>query len=352
MSIEKVKEQIDNIKLKKSNVLFFTPDTSSPSALVYEIFYHAHLMKREGFNVKIVVDDDNLERPYWIEEDLLDVELVLDNKINMSVSASDMIIIPELLTNVFEQTKNLPSIRIGFLQSIDYMLNGLIMGYDWSNFGIKNIITTSEKLSSIVGNFMSGKYNIKHYDIGIPSYFTNRVKNKKPVISMIYRNQSEINKVVKIFYLKYPHYRWVKFDGMLYDDSVKKLSRIDFAKRLDESFAVVWLDRLASFGTLPIEALKCKTVPICLNPDIQHDYLNDVFSTDNIYEIPDMIAKTLTMYLEDNEELETYLNELDYENKYTQKKSSKEIVNIYNEILNSRMISLEDYINNYKEDEE
>lgn len=351
MSLNKVLTQIENIKNKKSNVLFFTPDTSTPSALVYEIFYHAHLLKGVGFQVKIVVDD-NIIKPYWIEENILDVDIISVGKINTDISASDMIIIPELLPNIFEQVKNLPAIRIGFLQSIDYMLTGLIMGYTWNDLGIKNIITTSDKLGLIMDNIMGGTYNIKHYDIGIPSYFKQRVKNKKPIISMIYRNKSEINKVVKIFYLKYPHYRWISFDGMLGSDETKKLSRVEFAKRLDESFASVWLDRLASFGTFPVESLKCGTVPICLAPDIQHDYLQDTYVTDNIYEIPDMIAKVIDMYLEDNDELESYFNEIDYSNKYTQENSSKEILKIYDSFFNDRLISLEEYVINKKNNEE
>lgn len=344
MSIEKVNNQIKTLKSKKNKILMFTPDSSVPSALTYEIYFHAHILQKNGYDVTIIVDSDGYEKPYWIEDEILDVKVILDSKINLNVTAVDMLIIPEMMSNIFEQTKNLPCIRVGFLQSIDYMLNSLIMGVTWNDLNIKNVITTSERLGEMFKNIMQGNYNIQHYDLGIPSYFENRVKNKKPIISMVYRNKNDINKIAKIFYLKYPHFRWITFDGMLNDDATNRLGREDFARRLDESFISIWVDKIASLGTFPIESLKCKTIPICLVPDIHHDYMDDAYMTDNIYDIPDMIATMLNLYLNNNEEFMEYFETVDYSKKYTQEKSSVDILNIYENLMNERLISLEKYL--------
>ena len=55
----------------------------------------------------------------------------------------------------------------------------------------------------------------------------------------------------------------ISFDGMVYEnDTTKQLSRKDFAEKLDKSFAAIWIDKISSFGTFPLECMKCKTIPI------------------------------------------------------------------------------------------
>lgn len=352
MENNKLIERIENIKNKKSKFLFFVPEINEPSASIYEIFYHAHLIKKEGYNVKLLVNGESTDKPYWIEDDILDVDLEKASDVKLKVGAEDVVVIPEILTNVFEQTKNIPSIRIGLLQSFDYMLNGILPGSNWGQFGITNIFTTSKILKDMIINNMGSNYNIKTFDIGIPEYFKNKVKNKKPTIPIVYRNKNDITKVVKLFYMKYPQYSWISFDGMVYSESdeMKQLSRKDFAAKLDESFAAVWIDRISSFGTFPLECYKTKTFPISLIPDIKPDYLdqntvNMGYWAENIHEIPDMIANVVAHYLEDS----TFIEESNekfkkFDNLYTQKNNEKKIVSLYTDLINDRLKILEEKI--------
>lgn len=358
MDINKLKENINNIKNKKNKFLFFIPEITEPAASIYEIFFHAHIMKKEGYDVKILVDGDNKEKPYWIEDEILDVDIELASEVKLKVGVDDVVVIPEILTNVFEQTKNIPSIRVGLLQSVDYMLNALLPGGTWKQFGVNNIITTSKRVKNLVSSVMGNNYNYYTYDIGIPSYFKNKVVNKIPTIPIVYRNQNDITKVVKMFYLKYPQYSWISFDGMVYEnDTTKQLSRKDFAEKLDKSFAAIWIDKISSFGTFPLECMKCKTIPIGIIPDIFPEYLDVEDKTfgywsNNIYEIPDMIANAINNYLEDTKLMDKIIKEFDYfDNKYTQENSEKQIVEIYSDLLNKRMIILEEQIKKLEEDE-
>lgn len=358
MENNKVLEIINNIKNKNNKVIIFIPEVDEPNASVYELFFHAHVLKKNGYNTKILIFGDSTEKPYWIEDKILDVDIELADKVKLSVSAEDIVIIPEILTSVFEQTKNIPSIRVAFVQSVDYMMNGLMIGTNLSDFNIKNIITTSKKMSDFIYNITNTKYNFKHYNIGIPDYFKNEVVNKKPIIPIIYRNKNEITKIIKLFYLKYPQYRWIMFDGMVYEnDTTKQLSREDFAKRLDESYAAVWIDRISSFGTFPLECMKTNTLIIGLLPDFDPSYLNDEFQnvgmwTNNIYEIPDLIAKSINMYLEDSPILDEIVSDYNKITKqFSQENSEMEILKIYDELLNDRMESLNEYLKNKKNEE-
>lgn len=349
MENNRILEVINKIKNKESKFLFFVPDISEPAASIYEIFYHAHVMKNNGYNTRIVVNGESKEKPYWIENNILDVDIELSSKIKLKVGPEDVIVIPEILTNVFEQTKNIPSIRIGLIQSIDYMLNGLLPGSNWRQFNIKNIITTSKTIKEMIENIMGNQFNIKTFDVGIPKYFKNNIKNKKPIISILYRNRNDITKIVKLFYMKYPQYSWISFDGMVYDgDNTKQLSRPDFAKKLDECFAAIWIDRISSFGTFPLECYKTRTIPISIIPDIIPEYLNkDTINygywAENLYEIPDMIANILSYYLEDSNFIfELYDKFKKFDDIYIQNPDN--IVNLYNEFLEERLKTLKEYL--------
>lgn len=262
-------------------------------------------------------------------------------------------VIPEVYSNVMEQTKNLPCLRIGLLQSIDYMTNSLIPGTDWISFGIKDIITTSQSLKELIETFYGKeKYDIKTYNIGIPEYFEKSDVPQKPIISVIGRNANEISKFVKLFFSKYPQYNWITFDPMVTKSKPPQpMRRIDFAKRLQNNFAAIWIDRISSFGTFPLECMKSGTIPICLKPDIMPEYMierneNGVpvkaiegagVWTENYYDLPVLVGDVLMKFLDDGILPEMYESMDKVVAKYNQIDSETRLVEIYSELIDKRI---------------
>jgi len=275
----------------------------------------------------------------------------------LTVGPEDVMVIPEVYSNVMEQTKNLPCVRIGLLQSVDYMINSLIPGTDWSSFGIRDVITTSQTLREWFETFYGkGKFNIKTYNVGIPDYFEKSSAPQKPVISVIGRNANEISKLVKLFFSKYPQYNWVTFDPMLTKSKPPQaMRRVDFAKRLQGNFAAVWVDRIASFGTFPLECMKSGVIPICLKPDIMPDYLlerdenGNIIKvvegagvwTENYYDLPVLAGEILIKFLDDSILPALYDSMEAVASKYTQEASENNLIEIYSEIINQRAKPLE-----------
>jgi len=344
---EKVKEALRKIRSKESKFLFAVAQTPNPAASIYEIYFHATVVKRMGYNVKILTDVSNYEIPDWIEPELTNFEHISMEKLKLTVGPEDILIIPEIFSNVMEATKNLPCIRVGFLQSIDYMLNALIPGTDWSTFGINKIITTSDNLKDIVKEYFGKNYDINIYNVGVPDYFVPSKKPKNFIISIVGRNTNEIAKVVKLFYAKYPEYSFVTFDTMLTNSKPPKtMRRIDYANRLSENFAGVWIDRIASFGTFPIECMKCKTIPIALVPDIIPEYLidnegkikeNTGIWTQDIYAIPILIGDLITKFLDDTIDNNVFNVMTEIGAKYNQKDAESQLQVIYQKFLNERI---------------
>jgi len=355
--IEKIKASLDKLVNKKSKFLFVVPESQSPVASVYEVYFHATVVKNLGYNVIIMVEKGDYVAPAWIEKELTDHVHMSMADPKLQVGPEDIMVIPEVYSNVMEQTKNLPCMRVGLLQSVDYMTSALIPGTDWQSFGIQDVITTSQSLKEWLETFYGvGKYDIKTYNIGIPEYFERSAVPQKPVISVIGRNANEISKFVKLFFSKYPQYNWVTFDPMVTKSKPPQpMRRVDFAKRLRENFAAIWIDRIASFGTFPLECMKSGTIPICLKPDIMPEYMierdeNGVAIkvvegagvwTENYYDLPVLTGDVLVKFLDDAISPELYDIMESVASKYNQTDSETRLVEIYSDLAKKRITLLE-----------
>ena len=353
--IEKIKVSLDKIINKKSKFLFCVPESQGPTASVYEIYFHATVVKNMGYEVIIMVEKGDYIIPAWVEKELTQFKHMSMADPKLTVGPEDIMVIPEVYSNIMEQTKNLPCVRIGLLQSVDYMMNSLIPGTDWKSFNINDIITTSETLKEWVETFQGkGKFNIQSYNIGIPAYFERTDVPQKPIISVIGRNANEISKLVKLFFSRFPQYSWVTFDPMLTKSKPpQQMRRVDFAKRLQGNFAAVWVDRIASFGTFPLECMKSGVIPICLKPDITPEYILERTSgdtgqvikiadgagvwTDNFYDLPVLVGEVLVKFLDDAISPDLYTSMEKIAEKYTQENSEKQLADIYQGFINQRI---------------
>jgi hypothetical protein len=352
--IEKVKVSLDKIRNKKSKFLFVVPESQSPTASVYEIYFHASVVKNMGYETLILVERGDYVVPAWVEKELTQFKHIAMSDPKLMVGPEDIMVVPEVYSNVMEQTKNLPCVRIGLLQSVDYMMNSLIPGTDWASFNVHDIITTSETLKEWVETFQGkGKFKIKTYDIGIPAYFERSEVPQKPIISVVGRNANEISKLVKLFFSRFPQYSWVTFDPMLTKSKPpQQMRRVDFAKRLQGNFAAVWIDRISSFGTFPLECMKSGVIPICLKPDITPEYILEKTSTgdttvikiaegagvwtENFYDLPVLIGEVLVKFLDDSISPDLYDAMEKLTEKYTQENSEKRLTEIYQEYIDER----------------
>ena len=351
--IEKIKVSLAKITNKKSKFLFCIPESQSPTASVYELYFHATVVKNMGYEVIIMVEKGDYIPPVWVEKELTNHKHVSMADPKLTVGPEDVMIIPDIYSNIMEQTKKLPCVRIGFLQSADYMTSALIPGTDWTSFNIQDVITTSPILKEWLETFYGkGKYNIRTYNIGIPDYFEKSDVPQKPIISVMGRNANEISKLVKLFFAKYPQYSWITFDPMLTKSKPPQaMRRVDFAKRLQGNFAAVWVDRISSFGTFPLECMKAGVIPICLKPDIMPEYMLERDEkgvaikivegagvwTENFYDLPVLIGEVLVKFLDDAIKPELYDKMSNVASKYNQKDAETRLVEIYSEIINQRI---------------
>jgi hypothetical protein len=222
----------------------------------------------------------------------------------------------------------------------------LEIGEGWEQYGIKDVITTNESLSEYVKSIFRG-VSTQIIPVGIADYFTKSDKPKIPTIAMSARDKRELLKIVKIFYQKYPHYRFVTFRDM------SGLPRQEFAKELGTSFLSVWVDELSSFGTFPIESMKCGTPVIGKIPRMVPEWMGTIDKngtlnlndngiwTANLNSIPDIIATMVGLYLEDALPENITEGMKEYETKYTTEEFVKTLTDVYERTFTNRIVELE-----------
>ena len=269
----------------------------------------------------------------------------------LTVSPEDLLVIPEIFTNVMKHTENLPCMRTVLFQSIDNATKALLPGSDWSNFKITNVITTGKKMESFVEEFFGkGKFRIRTYNVSVPDYFTNKYPLKQPIVSILVRNERELDKIVKLFLSKYPQYRWLNFEPLLTDSKPPKhLRRKDFADRLSKNFAALWIDRISSHALFPLECMKVGTVPISLVPDVTPEYLfnsdgtpiqNCGVWTDNFFQLPALIADTLRKFLDDEIDEKVIGDMKKITDTYSPQVAEEQLLSIYKSYFNERIDAL------------
>ena len=364
--LENIKNSIGKINDKDFGIYFFTLDTKgNPTAGVATIYEHAKKLRDLGYNAQILhdkndyklrEDEEGMGIAEWLGEEYATIPHISIESQELQVGPQDFVIIPEAFASVMKQTKDFPCKRVVFLQAYEYIFEMLEIGEGWEEFNIRDVITTNKNLSDYARSVFRG-INVDEIPVGIPEYFTDSDKPKVPTIAMSSRDKRELLKIVKIFYQKYPHYRFVTFRDM------SGLPRKDFAKQLGESFVSVWLDELSGFGTFPIESMKCNTPVIGKIPRMVPEWMGTVDEngnlnlndngvwTANLNSIPDVVATMVGLYLEDAlpENILTGMKE--YQDKYTVETSEEVLTEVYERLFSRRIVELQSMVTKLQEQE-
>jgi hypothetical protein len=354
--LEKIKESIEKINNKDFGIYFFTIDTKgNPTAGVATIYEHVKKLRDLGYNAQILHDKDDYKLREdengigiadWLGEEYANLPHISIESQKLQVGASDFVVIPEAFASIMKQTINFPCKRIVFLQSYEYIFEMLEIGEGWDQFGIKDVITTNENLSNYVNSLFRG-LTTDIIPLGIPSYFESDGKPKVPTVAMVARDKRELLKIVKIFYQKYPHYRFLTFRDM------SGLPRKTFANELSKSFLSVWIDELSSFGTFPLESIKTNTPVIGKIPRMVPEWMGTIDEagnlnlndngiwTANLNSIPDIIATMVGLYLEDALPQNIMNGMVEWSDKYSTEDSDKILGEVYDKIFKRRIVELE-----------
>jgi hypothetical protein len=355
-----VKEFISKIDNKDFGLYFFTLDTKgNPTAGIANIYEHVKVLNDLGYKAHILHEKDDYHGvEEWLGEEYAKLPHVSIEQQNLKLVTIDYIIVPEIFANVMEQVKDFPCKKIVFSQSYSYILEFLPIGNRWDlNFGFTDVITTSERQSEYIKDLFP---SIDTHIIppSIPEYFKTTDKIKKPIVSIVTRDQKTALRLVKSFYLQHPMYKWITFREL------RGLPRKTFAEQLGESCLAIWVDDESSFGTFPIEAMECDTPVIGKIPAMIPEWMEDDSSdeqqislkdngvwTNNELSIPNLVSEFMRVWLEDNVPNTLMEGVKKSKGQYTEDKQVENIKRVYGNLIANRRSEFEALIDITKEKE-
>lgn len=265
--IENINKEISKIDKKENRIYFFVIDTKGVSSGSLEYIYNLALfLKDEGYNVSMLhTEEEFVGVESWLGEKYAALPHYNVNKDETGTSPSDLLFIPDIFSQVMNQTKNLPCKRVAILQNYNYVVEQMPYAAQWGDFGIMEGITNSTYQAAEL-NESFPYVKLTKVTPFVSKLFGNTDEPKKMVVNIVSKDQSNIKKIVKPFYWKYPMFRWVSFKEL------RDLSKVEFAKALRENAITIVVDEDASFGYTALEAMKSGAITMCKVPTTELDW--------------------------------------------------------------------------------
>lgn len=329
--IQKINEGIEKLKNKDFNILFVVPDTKGNGrASVSYIYRQAMVLHNAGYKVKILTEKKDYISPVtWMGDDISALEHISIENGDLKVSAVDILVIPEIFGAMLEQITQLPVDKFLLVQMYEHLLAPFAPGKSWVDFNVYQTITTSNTVAEMIMGLEPSAQITNFISPYIPEFFRPSEKLSKPIIAIHCRDQKKAARLIKTFYLKYPLFKFIAFKDM------HNMTEQNFADQLKECAVSVWIDEDSTFGTFPVESIKCNVPVIGKIPNIIPEWLND----DNglwVYDenqIVDIIFSYMKNWLEDSVP-ENYKNVYKtMEGKYEFEAFQKSVLDFYNKNL-------------------
>ena len=215
-AIKRIVGEIEKIGKKANKIMFYVLDTEgyASGSLAYE-YQLAKIAKDAGYDVSMVYQSDEKDNGFvgvggWLGEEYASLPHYDIRKDEIEINPSDILFIPEIFSQVMNQTKRLPCKRIAIMQNFDYILSQTPYSAQWGDYGIVDAIANTEENKKLLnGVFPYVKTTV--IDPYIDKMFGETKQPKKCVVNIVAHNQDDVTRVVKPFYWKFPLMKWVSF---------------------------------------------------------------------------------------------------------------------------------------------
>lgn len=362
-AIERIEETINKIKNNQSVLYFFVVDAKNiPNGNIAYIYDLAKCLYDKKYNVKMIYQLENeyteselyklrkKEEPIdnnrvfqgvreWLGDEYADLPHMNISTEQWSVSPCDFLFIPEVFSSLMFQTYKYkaPCKRYVILQNYNFVTEFIPLGVEWKNYGIYDAIASTEEQSRLIKNVFP-YMRTKILNPYINDCFRKPLKPKNLIINIISKNQSDVNRIIKPFYWKYPIYKFVSFRDL------RNFSRKTYCDMLKESAITIWIDGDSPFGYSALEAMRCNNIVIGKIPDRIPEWMQDENGLKNnglwtydIDSIPEILSKLLASWMQD-EIPEVLQKNMDETNQlYTFENFDKNVEKTFDDIFNEHI---------------
>jgi hypothetical protein len=347
-NIENLEGAFGRLESNSYKVYFLTYDTKNNArAAIKYIYDTVQTLRSEGIDAKVLVEDKNYSGVNtWLGDRYKDVPVVTIKEDQVQMRLEDILVVPEYYSNVLEQLANVKCTKIMLVQQAEYIFETLPVGSRWSDYGFDKVITTTESSKKYIQSiFPESLVFINPPKIG--EIFTPSELPSKPFVAISARDRGQHRRIISEFYLRYPQLRWVTFKDMV------QMTYVDFADQLKECICSVWLDDESTFGTFPLESMKCEIPVIGKIPTREPEWLgeNGMWTYD-INKIVELVGTYVLAWLEGvtiNDEVKDKMKETLLP--YSDDIIDNNVISIFNSLKNTRMKSIEEALDKLKQEQ-
>lgn len=360
---KRINEAIKNCEDNKFKLFFFIVDCKNiPNSNMLYIYNIAKTLYESGYDVNMLYQMDNeystdqlkeLERKdkfidnnrvfvgvrEWLGDAYADIPHINISKSKWSVSPSDFLFIPEAFSSLMYQTYKYkaPCRRYVILQNYSYVTDFIPLGVEWKDYGIFDAICSTEKQSEMIKNVFP-YMRTRILNPCISDCFRESITPQKLYINIIAKNQSDVGELIRTFYWKYPVYKFISFKD------VRNLSREAYADTLKNGAITVWIDNDTPFGYSALEAMRCNNIVIGKIPEMIPEWMQDEkgiinngFWSYDKQSLPDILAKVISTWMQDEipQELKDCMSVTN--TKYTEKSWRENVDMLFKDIINERI---------------
>jgi hypothetical protein len=187
----------------------------------------------------------------------------------------------------------------------------------------------------------------------IPEYFRKSVKPAKLIVNIISKKQTDAYKIIKLFKWKYPIYEFVTFADL------RNMPRNYYAESLQEGAITIWLDDETPFGYGALEAMRCNNIVVGKIPDRIQEWMLDEDGNiidnaiwfNNLDELPDILAKVIGSWMQDNIPSIIYENMEKTNKLYTKEEWDVNVESFVKNIIEERTKELTSFMNGINNEE-
>lgn len=341
--LQVVEEHIGKIKNKDFNVYFFVLDTKgNPSGSLEYIYQTALILHNKGYRVSMLHNDKEFVGVGgWLGEEYANLKHMNTELENVEVSPSDFLFIPEIFASVAVKTKDMPCKRILIVQNYNHLAEFMPVTASMYDLRLSDIITTTKVQEGILHDYFPG---MKTHIVSpcIKKMFRDNDQPRKLVVNVVSKTTTDVNRIIKPFYWKYPIYKWISFRDL------RGLSQDEFCEALRDGAITIWIDDDTNFGYSALEAMRCGTILLAKQPSTFTDWnideekksLTDAclwFS--HVDDVPDMLASVIRTWTLDAIPAEIFENQKKLNDRYTVEGMEKEIEHVYEKTLFEGRIS-------------
>ena len=330
--VKKIEQTVDEIKSKDFTIYFFVIDSNGmPNAGVSHIYKQAKHLQDLGFKTAILVEKDGQkDAGAWVGSHYLGLHH--HKAEGVIIKPSDIIVIPEIFSSIMKAAKDFPCKKVVMAQNYEFGLEVLELGETWGEYGFNDVIVTNDNMVEFVSDHFKGS-KVYKVPVAIDTTYRHFDDVKTPTILVGGRDVEVIKRVIKSFYLQTPLYSWVTFkhiSGMLQDELTSEMNK---------AAALVWIDEVASFGTLPLEAMACKLPVIGVVPDMVPEWLTETNGmwVNSKFDLPAAIESFMNAFIEDLPLIYELADYTDIPAKYTVE-AQKEALKLTFESINTDRI--------------